>query len=46
MPDLDYDAPEHCLPNFQSEVNPPKYPPIKSGDYLVKRFREVQKYKA
>ena len=43
---LDYDAPVRCLPNFQSETNPPKYEPIKSGDYLVKRFREVQKYKA
>lgn len=42
---LDYDAPVACLPNFQSADNPPRHAPIKSGDYLVKRFREVQKYK-
>lgn len=43
---LDYDTPVACLPNFQSAENPPKHAPIKSGDYLVKRFGEVQKYKA
>ena len=41
---LDYDAPVACLPGCQSAENPPKYKPIKSGDYLVGRFREVQKY--
>jgi isopenicillin N synthase-like dioxygenase len=40
---LDYDAPVACLPTCQSEMNPPKYAPIKSGDYLVSRFRSVQK---
>lgn len=42
---LDFDAPVACLPNCQSPDNPPRYQPIRSGDYLVKRFREVQKYK-
>lgn len=41
---LDYDAPVRCLPACQSPNNPPKYQPIKSGDYLVSRFRDVQKY--
>jgi isopenicillin N synthase-like dioxygenase len=40
---LDYDAPVACLPSCQSEANPPKYAPIKSGDYLLSRFRTVQK---
>ncbi len=40
---LDYDAPVRCLPTCQSAENPPKYQPIKSGDYLVSRFRAVQK---
>lgn len=42
---LDYDTPVACLPNFQSPDNPPRHAPVKSGDYLVKRFSEVQKYK-
>ena len=41
---LDYDAPVACLPSCQSASNPPKYAPIKSGDYLVSRFKSVQKY--
>lgn len=42
---LDYATPVACLPQFQSEDNPPRHAPVKSGDYLVKRFSEVQKYK-
>ncbi|MDB5940291.1 MAG: 2OG-Fe(II) oxygenase [Polaromonas sp.] len=42
---LDYDTPVACLPNCQSADNPPRYAPIKSGDYLVKRFGDVQKFK-
>jgi isopenicillin N synthase-like dioxygenase len=42
---LDYDAPVACLDSCQSGANPPKYKPIKSGDYLVSRFRDVQKYR-
>jgi isopenicillin N synthase-like dioxygenase len=42
---LDYHAPVSCLPQFQSADRPAKHPPVKSGDYLVKRFSEVQKYK-
>jgi isopenicillin N synthase-like dioxygenase len=41
---LDYDAPVHCLPTCQSAGNPPRYQPIRSGDYLVQRFRDVQKF--
>ena len=42
---LDYDAPVSCLPTCQSADNPPKYQPIKAGDYLLSRFRDVQKFK-
>jgi isopenicillin N synthase-like dioxygenase len=42
---LDYATPVACLPQFQSLENPPRHAPVKSGDYLVKRFSEVQKYK-
>jgi len=41
---LDYDTPVACLPACQSADNPPKYKPIKAGDYLISRFRDVQKY--
>ena len=42
---FDYQALVSCLPTCQSADNPPKYPPIKSGDYLLSRFRDVQKYR-
>jgi isopenicillin N synthase-like dioxygenase len=42
---LDYDAMVSCLPTCQSPERPAKYQPIKSGDYLLSRFRDVQKYK-
>jgi len=42
---LDYDAPVSCLPNCRSADRPAKYQPIKSGDYLLSRFRDVQKFK-
>ncbi len=41
---LDYHAPVSCLPTCQSADNPPKYAPIGSGEYLLSRFRTVQKY--
>lgn len=41
---LDYHAPVACLPSCQSAANPPKYAPIKSGDYLLSRFKTVQKF--
>ena len=40
---LDYDAPVACLPSCQSPDRPAKYAPVKSGDYLVSRFKAVQK---
>jgi len=43
---LDYDAPVACLPNCQSEANPPRYAPIRAGDYLVKRFTQVQQFRS
>lgn len=42
---LDYAAPVACLPTCQSPDNPPKYEPITAGDYLLGRFRTVQKYR-
>jgi isopenicillin N synthase-like dioxygenase len=42
---LDYNAMVTCLPTCQSPERPAKYEPIKSGDYLLSRFRDVQKYK-
>ncbi|RZA10596.1 MAG: isopenicillin N synthase family oxygenase, partial [Lysobacteraceae bacterium] len=42
---LDYDAPVACLPLFERAGEAPRHPPIKSGDYLVSRFAQVQKYK-
>lgn len=42
---LDYHTPVACLPQFREDGKPPKYPPIYSGDYLVKRFSEVQGYR-
>ena len=42
---LDYDAPVTCLPTCCSDDNPPRHEPIKSGDYIVSRFKAVQKFK-
>jgi isopenicillin N synthase-like dioxygenase len=42
---LDYRTLMTCLPTCQSPSNPPKYQPITSGDYLLSRFRDVQKYR-
>jgi isopenicillin N synthase-like dioxygenase len=42
---LDYDAMVECLPTCQSADNPPRYSPISCGDYLVSRFKTVQKLK-
>ncbi|PZW44901.1 isopenicillin N synthase-like dioxygenase [Humitalea rosea] len=41
---LDYDAPVRALPQCLSPEHPARYEPIKSGDYLVSRFRAVQKF--
>jgi len=43
---LDYHAPVECLPSCISEDNPARHAPISSGDYLLSRFRTVQKYGA
>jgi isopenicillin N synthase-like dioxygenase len=42
---LDFTALVSCLPTCQSEASPPKYEPIRAGDYLLSRFRDVQKYR-
>ena len=34
----DAEAEIACLPTCQSEKNPPKYPPVKSGTYLLSRL--------
>jgi isopenicillin N synthase-like dioxygenase len=39
----DYHAVVSCLPSCQSADRPPKYEPIKSGDYLVGRLSDAQK---
>ncbi|HTE38398.1 MAG TPA: hypothetical protein VK630_17820, partial [Reyranella sp.] len=33
--DPDHDTIIECLPSCQSVENPPKYPPIKFGDYAL-----------
>ncbi|KAI5678122.1 hypothetical protein M9H77_09072 [Catharanthus roseus] len=33
-----YDYVVECLPTCQSTDNPPKFPPVKSGDYLLQRY--------
>jgi isopenicillin N synthase-like dioxygenase len=42
---LDYEAPVVCLPTCCSDDNPPRHEPIRSGDYIVSRFKAVQKFK-
>ncbi len=42
---LDYHTPVACLPAFRQDGVAPRHPPIYSGDYLVKRFSEVQGYR-
>jgi isopenicillin N synthase-like dioxygenase len=42
---LDYNAEVSCLPTCQTPDRPARYPAIKSGDYLLGRFRDVQKYR-
>ena len=41
---LDFDALVECLPTCQSPGYAPKHQPIRSGDYLLSRFRDVQQY--
>lgn len=33
-----YDTLVECFPSCQSADNPPKYPPVKSGEYLLRKF--------
>ena len=42
---LDYDAPVVCLPTCCSDKNPPRHEPIAFGDYIVSRFKAVQKFR-
>ena len=43
---LDYHAPVECLPSCCDADNPPRHDPISSGDYLLSRFKTVQKYRS
>lgn len=43
---LDYHAPIECLPSCCSADNPPRHETISSGDYLLSRFKTVQKFGA
>ncbi|KAL5731162.1 hypothetical protein ACHQM5_003919 [Ranunculus cassubicifolius] len=37
--DPNYDCVVECLKSCCSEVTPPRFPPVRSGDYLQERFR-------
>ena len=37
QPDAEVDI--VCLPTCQNETTPAKYPPVKSGEYLLNRLR-------
>jgi hypothetical protein len=39
---MDYDTPVACVPSCMPATGEPKYPPTKSGDYLISRFKAVQ----
>jgi isopenicillin N synthase-like dioxygenase len=41
---LDFDAPVACLPTCCSDSNPPRHEPIRYGDYILGRFKTVQKF--
>ncbi len=43
--DPNYDVEVACLESCQSPINPPRYPPVKSGEYLVSRFDETFSYR-
>lgn len=43
---LDYSAPVSCLPSCQDVDTPPRYEGIRSGDYLLGRIRDVQKFRS
>ncbi|CAN4113996.1 unnamed protein product [Withania somnifera] len=36
-----HDCLVECLPTCQSEVNPPRYPPIKCETYLLQRYKDT-----
>lgn len=42
---MDYDTMVACLPSCCDVSNPPRHEPIRSGDYLVGRFKAVQNYR-
>ncbi|KAG5473968.1 hypothetical protein CUR178_04078 [Leishmania enriettii] len=35
-----------CLPNCFDEANPPKFPDVKAGEWLLKRFKQTYAYRA
>lgn len=43
--DPDYDAWIECLPSCRDVDHPPKYPPVKAGEYLMQRFNETYVYR-
>ena len=40
-----YDAEIACIPTCTGDDNPPKYPPVKAGEYLVERFDATYSYR-
>ena len=41
-----YDAVAECLPSCQGRNNPPKYPPITSGDFMRSKFTRQTRFTA
>jgi len=43
--DPNYDAWIECLPSCRDADHPPKFPPVRAGEYLVQRFNETYTYR-
>lgn len=41
-----YDTPVACLPTCLNDGESPRHAPMRAGDYIVRRFSEVQGYRA
>ena len=39
-----YDAVAECLPSCRGRDNPPKYPPITSGDFMASKFTRQTRF--
>ena len=43
--DMDMDAVVECLPGCASPDNPPRFPPVRYGDYLLERLNRNYAYR-